>query len=79
MTNTASLQFNFQIDPWEQSFLRERNTPAGLGSAHLLIYVKRKPFCRYIIRELQLFEVCACVCSERADLGMLLECEGEKL
>lgn len=44
MTNTASLQFKFQIDPWERSLLRERNTPAGPGAAHLLIYVKRNPF-----------------------------------
>lgn len=50
-------KFKFQIDPGVQAFLREGNTPAGLSSARLLIYVKRKPFCRSIRRELQLFEV----------------------
>lgn len=37
MTNTISPQFKFQIDPWEQLFLGERNTPLGLCSTHLLI------------------------------------------
>lgn len=53
--------------------------PAGLGSAHLLIYVKRKPFCRSIIRQLQLFEVGACLRSEPVDLGMLLESEEKNI
>lgn len=74
MTNTASLQFKFQIDPWEPLLLRERETRRQVPAPHICWFMlKEKHFCRSIRRELQLFEVGACLCAEPADLGMLQE------
>lgn len=74
MTNTASLQFKFQIDPWEPLLLRERETCRQVRAPHICWFMlKEKHFCRSIRRELQLFEVGACLCAEPADLGMLQE------